>query len=318
MIGENRSVFYGHGHALHLPVEGQHDSVHFGFDVGIGKFVLDFLGFLLELEQFFGFGIVHCLDSVTDGFAVFGRAIIGGAAFFANSRGTWYDVFEISVKPKPMGFFDSVIPADKSASAGGQTSSAVVEPVAAPAVANDADFLIIDESVTVADVPDTVSEISETDEREILVMDEVPATAETAETVGEVESVSEVSPLLDFSSVEIGAVTETPNETAPSVAEVETTAPVSDSLDPDQILLSTVDQLKKVVSSKESARDQAMSENEAILAELAAEEEAFKAKKAELKARASEAQGRAREIDASADRARSLISSLESQLARAA
>ncbi len=251
-----------------------------------------------------------------------------------------------------MGFFDSVIPADKSASAGGQSSSAIAEPVAAPAVANDADFLIIDENVTVSDVPDTVSTVSEADDRseaaplldfssvetaapETAEVETAPALAEveTADVVtlaeDSVEPAADSTVVSDVSSSEaesaatptggfLSLVSDVAAETAPAVAEVETAAPVSDSLEPDDILLSTVNQLKQVVSSKESARDKAMSENETILAELAAEEEAFKAKKAELKARASEAQERAREIDASADRARSLISNLESQLARAA
>lgn len=262
-----------------------------------------------------------------------------------------------------MGFFDSVIPADKSASAGGQSSSAIAEPVAAPAVANDADFLIIDENVTVSDVPDTVSTVSEADDRseaesaplldfssvETAAPETVEAEAEAAPalTEAEVESADVVTLVEDSVEVEsadltlasevsssgaepseaelsapaggfLSLVSDVATETAPAVAEVETAAPVSDSLEPDDIILSTVSQLKQVVSSKESARDKAMSENETILAELAAEEEAFKAKKAELKARASEAQERAREIDASADRARSLISNLESQLIRAA
>lgn len=251
-----------------------------------------------------------------------------------------------------MGFFDSVIPADKSASAGGQSSSAIAEPVAAPAVANDADFLIIDENVTVSDVPDTVSIVSEADDRpeaaplldfssvetaapEAAEAEAAPvlAEAEAADVVtlaeDSVEPAADLTVVSDVSSSEaepvaaptggfLSLVSDVAAEAAPAAAEAETAAPVSDSLEPDDILLSTVNQLKQVVSSKESARDKAMTENETILAELAAEEEAFKAKKAELKARANEAQERAREIDASADRARSLISNLESQLARAA
>lgn len=251
-----------------------------------------------------------------------------------------------------MGFFDSVIPADKSASAGGQSSSAVADSIIAPAATNDADFLIIDENVTVSDVPDMVSIVSEmNDQSEAAplldfssVETAVPETAEveTAPAVAEVETANvvtlsedSVEPTADLTVVSdvssseaetaatptggfLSLVSDVAVETAPTLAEVEITSPVSDSLEPDDILLSTVNQLKQVVSSKESARDRAMSENETILAELAAEEEAFKAKKAELKARASEAQERAREIDASADRARSLISNLESQLVRAA
>lgn len=260
-----------------------------------------------------------------------------------------------------MGFFDSVLPADKSGFASGQSSGtasgqasvAVVEAPQAAAAASDSDFLIIDESVSVANVPDTVVSVNETPASSDLIIldaaDEVPSTVEApvseisapAEEVV-VPATEEVSaaPVLDFSSMDsvsapvveespvvaiepvVEAVEETPASmgflSVVSETPKEESAPVSDSLDPDAILASTVLQLKGVVSSKESARDTAMAENEKILSELAAEEEAFKARKSELKKRASEAQERAREIDASADRARSLISNLEAQLARAA
>lgn len=262
-----------------------------------------------------------------------------------------------------MGFFDSVLPGDKSGAVGGQTSSAIATPVAAmpaPVASNDSDFLIIDESVSVANVPDTVAPVAEISEpaEELVILDE--PTVETAdsilimdETVSEptVEPISEaveteetessgISSVLDFSAMAslVSApetVAETPVETVetpavesasavsflslelPSEAAVIESAQVT-SQDPDAILSATVTQLKGVVSAKETARDTAMGENEAILAELAADEEAFKVRKAELKKRAAEAQERAREIDASADRARSLITNLELQLQAAA
>lgn len=258
-----------------------------------------------------------------------------------------------------MGFFDSVLPGDKAASAGGQASaaSAVVAEVTAPAPAatNDSDFLIIDESVTVANVPDTVAEpvaqvtFSEP-ASDLIILEDVPAT-ETAETPAEdslvileasepvVETpVEESAPasVLDFSAmsslsvapvIETETVTaETPafevpaEEAAPntgflSMVSEEEAAPAvethvaqaSASLDPEDILLSSISQLESVVSAKESARDAEMKKAEDLNAQIA-----------ELKKQAKEAQETAREIDAGADRARSLIANLKSQIKAAA
>lgn len=256
-----------------------------------------------------------------------------------------------------MGFFDSVLPGDKAASAGGQasTASAVVAEVTAPAPAatNDSDFLIIDESVTVANVPDTVAEpvaqvtFSEP-ASDLIILEDVPAT-ETAETPAEdslvileasepvVETpVEESAPasVLDFSAMSSLSVApaietetaETPafevpaEESAPitgflSMVSEEEAAPAvethvaqaSASLDPEDILLSSISQLESVVSAKESARDAEMKKAEDLNAQIA-----------ELKKQAKEAQETAREIDAGADRARSLIANLKSQIKAAA
>ena len=69
------------------------------------------------------------------------------------------------------------------------------------------------------------------------------------------------------------------------------------------ILAASIEKLESVVSAKESARD----------AETALVEQ-LNEKIAELKQQAKDAQERAREIDASADRARSLIANLKSQI----
>lgn len=254
-----------------------------------------------------------------------------------------------------MGFFDSVLPGDKAASAGGQASSAsaAVAEVTAPAATNDSDFLIIDESVTVANVPDTVAEpvaqvaFSEP-ASDLIILEDAPA-VETAETPAsdslviledsepaveiQEEPVSSGS-ALDFSAMsalsaapaietetvvaETSAFEMPAEESAPItgfLATVEESAPaveshveeISASLDPEAILLSSISQLESVVSAKESARDAEMKKAEDLNAQIA-----------ELKKQAKEAQETAREIDAGADRARSLIANLKSQIKAAA
>lgn len=259
-----------------------------------------------------------------------------------------------------MGFFDSVLPGDKAASAGGQasTASAAVAEVTAPAPAatNDSDFLIIDESVTVANVPDTVAEpvaqvtFSEP-ASDLIILEDAPATETPVETpVSDslvilessepaVETPSEESApasVLDFSAMsslsvapaietesvvaEVPAIETPSEESAPitgflsmvseeeAAPAVEThAAPASASLDPEDILLSSISQLESVVSAKESARDAEMKKAEDLNAQIA-----------DLKKQAKEAQETAREIDAGADRARSLIANLKSQIKAAA
>lgn len=252
-----------------------------------------------------------------------------------------------------MGFFDSVLPGDKAASAGGQASagSAAVAEVTAPApvATADSDFLIIDESVSVANVPDTVTEqvapISEP-ATGLIILEDAPTTEapvsdslvilETSEPAAETAT-EESAPasVLDFSAmsslsvapaIEETVTAETPafeapaEESAPitgflSVVSEEESAPAveshvepaSASLDPEAILLSSISQLEAVVSAKESARDTEMKKAEDLNAKIA-----------ELKKQAKEAQETAREIDAGADRARSLIANLKSQIKAAA
>lgn len=255
-----------------------------------------------------------------------------------------------------MGFFDSVLPGDKAASAGGQasTASTVVAEVAAPvpAATADSDFLIIDESVTVANVPDTVAEptaqvtFSEP-ASDLIIIEDAPATEtpvsdslvilDSSEAVAAAPA-EETAPasVLDFSSMSSLSVapaieseivvdevpaTEAPieesapitgflsvvSEEASAPAEEVQASPASSSLDPEDILRSSISQLESVVSAKESARDAEMKKAEDLNAQIA-----------ELKKQAKEAQESAREIDAGADRARSLITSLKSQIKAAA
>lgn len=256
-----------------------------------------------------------------------------------------------------MGFFDSVLPGDKTASAGGQASSAqaaVAEvAVPAPAATNDSDFLIIDESVSVANVPDTVAAPAEASASDLVILEDAavsdvpasdslviledaPAIAETPSEESAPASVLDFSAMSSLSEVPApetasaegdgyalasepvaatsveesapitGFLSSISEETAPASVETHD-EPASASLDPEAILLSSISQLESVVSAKEAARDAEMKKAEDLNAQIA-----------ELKKQAKEAQETAREIDAGADRARSLITNLKSQIKAAA
>lgn len=239
-----------------------------------------------------------------------------------------------------MGFFDSVLPGDKTTSVGDQASSAsaAVAEVAAPAPAatNDSDFLIIDESVSVANVPDTVAAPAEASASDLVILEDAPAIAETPSEESAPASVLDFSAMSSLSEVPApetasaegdghalasepvaatsveesapitGFLSSVSEETAPASVETHD-EPASASLDPEAILLSSISQLESVVSAKEAARDAEMKKAEDLNAQIA-----------ELKKQAKEAQETAREIDAGADRARSLIANLKSQIKAAA
>lgn len=117
-------------------------------------------------------------------------------------------------------------------------------------------------------------------------LESAPATVSAMETV----SVSETEPAASFA---IGA--ESLHETSvPATEEI---------LDPEAIIASSIQKLQSVVSAKERARD---AETELV--------EQLNAKIADLKQQAKDAQDRARAIDESAERARSLISNLKTQI----
>jgi hypothetical protein len=245
-----------------------------------------------------------------------------------------------------MGFFDSVL--DPASQGGTQGDASATATVAAPAAATtDAeDFLIIDDSVGAEAVPNTVSEavvevptatveisapaasdaitfdepaVAETASQESAISEIVPAEASVEAVAESAPSVMETveTPVMETPAVEI-PVAETASSFSFGISETSaTTAETAQSsaVNPDEVLKEAVSKLEAGVSAKETERDAAITENAEILAKLAAEEEAFKIRKAELKKQASEAQERAKEIDASADRSRAIIANLKSQIA---
>lgn len=129
-------------------------------------------------------------------------------------------------------------------------------------------------------------------------LDAAPASASAMEAASpveatptiEAESSAETAPAASF-AFHAEPLHETP---APVVEEI---------LDPETIIATSIQQLESVVFAKERARD---AETELV--------EELNAKIADLKQQAKDAQDRARAIDESAERARSLISNLKTQI----
>jgi hypothetical protein len=250
-----------------------------------------------------------------------------------------------------MGFFDSVITQDDQQGGSSQQGSSTAATVAAvpassEAVAGvDSDFLIIDETTNVSSVPDTVAEavvvesaITEVATESASESAVTPLSFPDAMAVSYVAPGTEVGNVPDAIEALAEVATEVPNGTeaatltemiAPTVSEAsffqapEASEPVSaDSAfaasaevshvqttetvaleNPEAILSRAISELESVVRTKETERDATVRATEELNVRIA-----------ELKKQAKDSQDRAREIDASADRARSLIANLKSQI----
>ncbi|MDQ1344089.1 MAG: hypothetical protein QG650_809, partial [Patescibacteria group bacterium] len=169
-----------------------------------------------------------------------------------------------------------------------------------PVARTDSSSLLDFSSMTALSVAPAIEEAP------VLVSDAVQMDVPATETAAVETPATEVSNS-SFGFDSFASAPETPAIEVQASVAVETARQVTDSLDPEAILLSSISQLESVVESKESARDAEMARTENLNAQIA-----------ELKKQAKESQERAREIDAGADRARSLIANLKTQIQTAA